>query len=662
MPQVTLSGISHSFGQTQILEDINFTIASSEKVALTGANGAGKTTLLRVIAGQIRPDTGDVIRGKDTTVSYLPQSGVVLRGNTLLAEVESVYRPLFALQEQMRDLEETLGELKEDSPQTSGLLLRYHNLQEQLQRSGFFSKEELIERILIGLGFRREELARPVETFSSGWQMRIALAKVLLSRSDILLLDEPTNYLDLEARTWLEEYLTAFSGGLIVVAHDRYFLDTIVEWTVDIYCRKLNRFKGTYSEYEVKRKKELESILDQYERQQREIERIESFIRRFRYKASKARQVQSRVRALEKLERVEVPPLRKRIHFDFPETPRSGRVVLRLEDISKSFGERTVFDRIDLELCRADRLVIVGPNGAGKSTLMRIMSGELTPDRGRLVYGKDVASGYFSPENQAGASDGGDAEELSVIEAVELCAPTHLIPTLRNLLGAFLFQGDDVYKPVSVLSGGEKSRLLLLQLLLHPTNLLLLDEPTNHLDMSSKDILLDALQNYSATLVFVSHDRYFIENLASRVLELNRGKATLYAGDYRYYLWRKEREEREAKGEKGQGESRSIEQKLTPVQSEGSEAKERREREKLFKSRLRRLQREEGRILELLDELEQKKAEIVQSMNREGVYLNGDRMREKKKKLENNEAEQKALSVRWEAVAREIQKIARELD
>ena len=652
MSQVTLAGIHQSYGPHQILEDINFTIAAGGKVALTGANGAGKTTLLRIIAGQIKPDRGRVVPGKDTTVAYLPQSGVVLRGNTLLAEAESVYTSSFELQDEVRALEDALGNLREGDPETEGLLLKHHDLQERLLRSGFYSREESIERVLAGLGFKRDALAQPVETFSSGWQMRIALAKVLLSGSDILLLDEPTNYLDLEVRTWLEDYLRAFGGGLIVVSHDRFFLDTTVEWIVEIYLRKINRFKGTYSGYEIERKRQLDSLFQRYERQQAEIERIESFIRRFRYKASKASQVQSRIKMLEKMERIEIPPLLRNIHFGFPEPPRSGRVVFRLSDIGKSFGEHCVFDGVSWELNRGEKLVVVGPNGAGKTTLIRVLNGELKPDHGELSYGKDVVCGYFSPESQSETGEG--EKDLSVIETVEACAPTQLIPSLRNLLGAFLFQGDDVLKSVSVLSGGERSRLQLLKLLLRPVNLLLLDEPTNHLDMKSKDVLLDALRNFKGTLVFVSHDRYFIENLADRVLELEGGRAKMYVGDYSYFLWRKEKEA----GEQADASERVEIRSRDRAKDRESDGKEMREKEIRLKSHLKKLQREESQVLERLEVLEQSKGELMESMKDEQIYMNGDRMREIKKQLESYDSEQKALTVRWESITRELQEMS----
>jgi len=652
MPQVTLSGIHHSYGSHQILEDINFTIAEGERVALTGANGAGKTTLLRIIAGQIKPDRGRVVPGRDTTVAYLPQSGVVFRANTLLAEAESVYASFFELQDEMRTLEDALGQLIEGDPETEGLVLRHHQLQERLLRSGFYSREESIERTLTGLGFKRNAFRQPVETFSSGWQMRIALAKVLLSGSDILLLDEPTNYQDLEARTWLEDYLGAFGGGLIVVSHDRFFLDTTVEWIVEIYLRKIDRFRGTYSGYEIERKRQLDSLFQRYERQQEEIERIESFIRRFRYKATKASQVQSRIKMLDKMKRIEIPPLVKNIHFGFPEPPRSARVVLRLSDVGKSFGEHRVFDGVSWELNRGEKLVIVGPNGAGKTTLIRILNGELKPDRGELSYGKDVARGYFSPDSQSEFGEG--EKDLSVIEALEACAPTQLIPRLRSLLGAFLFQGDDIYKSVSVLSGGERSRLQLLKLLLLPSNLLLLDEPTNHLDMKSKDVLLDALRRYKGTLVFVSHDRYFIENLADRVLELEGGRAKLHVGDYSYFLWRKEKEAEKQESVSGRGEIRFRD----GTKDTESDGKEMRDKEKRLKSHQKKLQREERQVLERLEVLEESKKELVESMKDEQVYLNGCRMREIKKQLESNESEQKALAARWESITRELHKIS----
>ena len=423
------------------------------------------------------------------------------------------------------------GELsghRDESPQTRRLLERHQELAERLEQSGYARRRERIERVLAGLGFAREEFGKPVGEFSQGWRMRIGLARVLCEQADILLLDEPTNYLDLEARTWLEQYLRDTPAGVLVVSHDRWFLDTTADTVAELYGGKLTLYPGSFSAYERRREAELAQIEAAYERQQEEIARMEVFIRRFRYKASKARQVQSRLGQLERVARIQPPPVQKRIHFHFPDPPHGGNLALRLQGLGKAYGDKRLFRGLDLELSRGEKLALVGPNGAGKSTLMRLLARQEPPSEGAVVHGAGLSLGYYSPDHP---------EELSgtesVLERVESWAPTHLIPQLRSLLGAFLFRDDEVFKPVGVLSGGEKSRLALLSLLLHPVNCLFLDEPTNHLDLLSKDVLLDALVRYPGTLVFVSHDRYFIEKLATRVLELEGGRARVFPGRLR---------------------------------------------------------------------------------------------------------------------------------
>ncbi|HUV06478.1 MAG TPA: ABC-F family ATP-binding cassette domain-containing protein, partial [Spirochaetia bacterium] len=535
MPSIALTEVSHAFGPNQIFEAVNFTITTGDRIALTGANGTGKSTLMRILVGELKPDLGRVSYAKDTTAAYLPQSGVALHGKSLYEEAEVVFTPLFEQEMQLRTLEEKLGGLNEHTPEAEVLLSRYHRIQERLDQSGFYDRKQVIERVLFGLGFGRDDLERATQSFSSGWQMRIALAKILLTGADILLLDEPTNYLDLEARNWLEGFLDTYKGGVLIVSHDRYFLDVNVRWIAEIFYHRIQRFKGNFSEYERRRREELQLILQQYKQQQDEIEKLESFISRFRSNASKSRLVQSRVKRLEKIEPIRIPPGLQKIHFKFPSPPRSEKIVLRLDGVSKVFGNRQVLRDIHLELSRGEKMAVVGPNGAGKSTLLKILGGGLAAGTGEILYGRNVTTGFFSSDSVERWDRTG-----TVMEVLEASAPTHLISGLRNLLGAFLFRGDDIHKPVYVLSGGEKNRFALLLLLLCPSNLLILDEPTNHLDMSSKDVLLDALKSYEGTVVFVSHDRSFIQSLANKVLALDQGRGKLFFGDYEYYLWKKE--------------------------------------------------------------------------------------------------------------------------
>ena len=428
-------------------------------------------------------------------------------------------------------LEERLGKLSPESADAEALLWKHHELQEKIEASGYHGRREGMHRVLTGLGFSVDDFAKPCAAFSAGWQMRIALARAILEAPDILLLDEPTNYLDIEARTWLEGFLAEFPGGLLLVSHDRYFLDVVVSAVAEIYMTRVAVFNGNYSRYEEMRSRELEALMERWRAQQEEISHIEAFINRFRYNASKARLVQSRITQLSKIERIEIPPIVKSIHFAFPAPPPSGRRVLAADGLEKSYAGRRVFGNVGFEVSRGDKLVVVGVNGAGKSTLLRIVSGREEPDAGTLQWGTGVVPAFYSQENaDAWTSD------RQVIEELESAAPTSLIPELRTLLGSFLFRGDDVFKSVAVLSGGERSRLSMLLLLLRPANLLILDEPTNHLDLASKDVLLDALRDFAGTVIFVSHDRHFISHLATAVLEVKDGCARYLPGDYEYYL------------------------------------------------------------------------------------------------------------------------------
>jgi ATP-binding cassette subfamily F protein 3 len=521
MPQVSLAGVSVSYGERRLFDAVNLTVSTASRMALVGPNGSGKTTLMRIMAGLAAPDAGSVVPEKDTRVSYVPQSGVVHGGESLRQEAERAFDRGRQILLEIAALEERLGGADPEdgaaTPAVDSLLWKHHALQEALEASGYHSRGERIHRVLTGLGFTAGDFDRPASSFSAGWQMRIALARAILEEPDILLLDEPTNYLDIEARTWLEEFLEDYTGGLLIVSHDRWFLDVVVRAVAEIYMARVSVFSGNYTRYEEVRARELEAVMERWRAQQEEIAHVEAFIARFRYNASKARLVQSRITQLEKMERIEVPPIVKSIGFGFPPPPPSGRLVLSAEGLAKSYGDHCVFRGAAVEVSRGDKVVVVGVNGAGKSTLLRIIAGREAPDEGHLTWGTGIVPAFYSQENaDAWASD------RPVVEEMEAAAPTHLIPEVRTMLGAFLFRGDDVFKSVSVLSGGEKSRLALLMLLLRPANLLILDEPTNHLDIASKEVLLRALRAFGGTVIFVSHDRHFIENLADAVLGRRR--------------------------------------------------------------------------------------------------------------------------------------------
>ena len=545
MAFVQFSKVSLAFGDRDILKNISLNLAAGSRACLAGANGSGKSTLMKVIAGLMDADSGDRSVQKGSRVSYLPQSGIVHRGKSLRDEAETAFAPIQAMLAQAEELGGRLAAATSDDRTTAALIEEHHRLQEQVENSGYYRREAVIAMTLNGLGFSPNDLERDTSEFSGGWQMRIALAKTLLEQPDILLLDEPTNYLDIEARAWLEGWLKNFSGGCLLVSHDRYFLDATINEVYELFQGELKRYAGNYSAYEKTRQMELAALMKRYEEQREEIEKTEALIRRFRYKASKAAFAQELIKRLEKMERVEIPETLKKISITFPPPPHSGRIALTLEGIGKRYGGRQVLSGLDLLLESGERLVAAGPNGAGKSTLLRIIAGVDSDFSGSVKYGAGINAGYFS-QDAAEAMQGGE----QVIEFMEASAPTALIPKVRDMLGAFLFRGDDVYKSVSVLSGGEKSRLALLRMLLKPLNLLILDEPTNHLDLHSKDILLATLRRFEGTIIFVSHDRAFMEALSTKTLELTPNASApadtrLFYGNYAYYLNRITQENQE---------------------------------------------------------------------------------------------------------------------
>jgi ATP-binding cassette, subfamily F, member 3 len=531
---IQLQQLHKQFGERVLLDHVTWQVGDRERVGLCGPNGAGKTTLLRILAGFDEPDEGHVLKPNALTIGYLPQDGLSHHGTTVFEEASLALKSLLDMKEEMHTLEGRLGE-DASVEEHEAMLHRYSELQERFRIEDGYHLEQRVSSVLRGLGFEPADFDKSTDHLSGGWQMRLALAKLLLGAPDLLLLDEPTNHLDLDARNWLEGYLSAYPHSVILVSHDRYFLDAVVTRIADLALRTITDYHCNYSQYLVQREERMARLREAKKRQDEEIARVQEFIDRFRYKATKAAQVQSRVKMLDKIERIEVPPERKRIHFHFPPAPKSGRMVLELKHARKAYGEKVVLDNLDLHVSRGDRIALVGHNGAGKSTLMRLLSAEEAPDRGERIEGHQVVMQYFA-QDEATRLD----PTLTVYETLASGSPDAMIPAIRNILGGFLFSGDDVYKKVGVLSGGERTRLAVARMLLRPSNTLLLDEPTNHLDLDSKEVLLDALADYGGTLIFVSHDRYFVERLATRIVEVGSGKATLYPGTYAEYLWSKE--------------------------------------------------------------------------------------------------------------------------
>ena len=524
---VQLSAVRKAFGARVLIDGASWQVQSDARIGLCGPNGAGKTTLLRMMAGLDEPDAGLITRPTGLTVGYLPQEGLTHTGRTLFEEASEAFDDLLAVQREMRTLEARLGDADIPTTEHDQMLERYSDVQEAFRNRGGYDIDAKVTSVLHGLGFNLAHFDQPCETFSGGWQMRIALAKLLLRNPGLLLLDEPTNHLDLEARNWLEDYLRSYSHAVVLVSHDRFFLDTVATSIVEIDLRKLTTYQGGYSAYLTEREARLERLREQKRRQDEEVARMRAFIDRFRYKASKAAQVQSRVKMLDKVTPIEVPAERKRVHFTFPSCARSARAVIELRNVRKSYGDLTVFDQTNVLIERGDRLALVGPNGAGKSTLMRMFADAETPDVGERIEGQNVVAQYFAQDEASRLDD-----TLTVHDTLAAGSPVHMVPAIRNILGGFLFSGDDIYKRVAVLSGGERTRLAVARMLLRPSNTLLLDEPTNHLDIDSTNVFLDALIDYGGTLIFVSHDRYFVDRLASKVLEIGGGDAALYPGNY----------------------------------------------------------------------------------------------------------------------------------
>jgi len=535
---IQLSNLTKAFGDRVLLDNVTWQIGPRERVGLCGPNGAGKTTLLRMMAGLEEPDRGAILKPAALTVGYLPQDGLTHAGRTLFEEASQAFANLLAVKAEMHALEDRLGDPAVPEAEHAAMLERYADLQDRFRLNDGYNIELKTAAVLQGLGFASADFDRPTETFSGGWQMRIALARLLLGQPGLLLLDEPTNHLDLDARNWLEEYLTDYPHTVILVSHDRFFLDAVVTRIADLTLGTITDYHTNYSGYLIEHHERIEALRKAKREQDEEVARIKLFIDRFRYQATKASQVQSRIKLLEKIVPIEVPPERPTIHFTFPACARSGRTVLELRRVHKQYGPLTVFEDVSLHVERGDRIAVVGPNGAGKSTLMRLLSGEEPPDRGDRLEGHNVVMEYFA-QDEATRMD----PERTVYETLASGSPVHMVPAIRNILGGFLFSGDDVYKRVRVLSGGERTRLAVARMLLRPSNTLLLDEPTNHLDLDSKEVLLDALMAYGGTLIFVSHDRYFVERLATKIVEVGRGAAVLYPGTYGEFLWHKQHPE-----------------------------------------------------------------------------------------------------------------------
>jgi ATP-binding cassette subfamily F protein 3 len=532
---IQLSSAGKRYGHKLLFENADWLITPESRIGLVGANGTGKSTVMKILAGSESLDYGAISRAKGISTGYLPQDGLTLTGRTIFAECLSVFAELDAIEKEMESLTRSMSELDHAGREYSNVADRYQKLEHEFVARDGYTLEAQVGMVLTGLGFHRDDWTRRTEEFSGGWQMRIALAKLLLQKPNLLLLDEPTNHLDLEARNWLEEYLTTYPFAFVLISHDRYFLDITVKRIVEIWNKQMHFYAGNYDQYlagKTARKEQLESA---YKTQHDRIEQLEVFINRFRYTATKAKQVQSRIKELEKMERIQIPEEEKTVHFSFPQPKPSGRIVAEFANVAKSYGDYRVFEKVNFMIERGERIALVGVNGAGKSTLIKLLAQQEKLTAGEYKLGHEVHLDYFA-QDQYKEPD----PEARILDDLGELSSASTQTQLRSLLGCFLFSGDDVFKRIGVLSGGERNRYALLKMLLHPANFLLLDEPTNHLDLRAKDVLLEALMKYTGTVVFVSHDRYFIDKLATRVFEIGEGKVEIYPGNYEDYLWRKQ--------------------------------------------------------------------------------------------------------------------------
>lgn len=657
------------FGPRVIFKDLSFTVLPKERISFAGHNGAGKSTLMKCIGGVIKPNGGEIAKPKSCQIGYLPQEGIHISGVTLWDETESAFGEAKRIVDDVARLDEKLLTMDTSSEEYMELLMRIGDLELKLEHFNPATMKPRIESVLVGLGFKRSDFQRDCSEFSGGWQMRIAMAKLFLQEPEVLLLDEPTNHLDIDSQTWMEEYLFAYPGAIIIISHDLALLDALTKRTIAFAHGKAEEYAGNYSFYlrESKLRKEIQ--IKAYEAQQKEIEKTKAFINRFRAKASKASQAQSRLKQLEKMELIEIQQEDAVMSFKFPSPPNSGQSVAKLEDASKTYGKNNIFADFSYEVEKGERIAIVGPNGAGKSTFCRLITGQEDPDDGEFTLGSKSALSFFS-QNHADELD----PDKSVLETCQEVASRENAPLVRNILGCFLFRGDDVFKKVGVLSGGERSRVALVRMLVQPANFLILDEPTNHLDVQSQEVLQNALLDYPGAYMIVSHNRSFLDPIVTKTLEFRPEEhPRLYHGNVTYYLEKKDEERiAEKAAAKNQATSQKAKKQQQPVSQQGSpadnssvnrkeqkrlEAEQRQQRNKVLNPMKEEFLQTEAKIAEI----EAAQATLTEHMSKPEIATDGEKMQESNIAFSNLSQKLEIAYSRWDELSTEIETLETEL-
>ena len=656
---LTINNLEIRYGDKLLFNNVSARINDNDRIGLVGVNGAGKSTLLKIICNINETDPGVVNRPKRFSMAYLPQEATAIdTGRTIYQEAEYGFAEALVLQQDLDEVNRQLAAVDPENSEFSALLRQQGELQHKLERIDIFRVQSQIEKVLMGLGFTVEDFDRPSSSLSGGWLMRLMLAKLLLAMPDLLLLDEPTNHLDLDSLTWLENFLLTYDGGLVIISHDRTFLDQVTSITWELSLGRLTAFKGNYSKYVTDKEIRLQVERAAYANQQAHIRQTMRFVQRFRAKSTKAKQVQSRLKQLSRIERIELADAEQEVAFHFPPAAASGRLALDVEELGKGYENRQVFQAVSFQLQRGDKMAVVGVNGAGKSTLMKILAGLVEPDSGKIKAGHNVKISYFGQHQAQELSPG-----LTALQTLSAVAGEMSITAIRSLLGAFLFRGEDVDKKVQVLSGGEKSRLALAKMIVQPANLLILDEPTNHLDMGSQDVLQEAMVQYDGTIIIVSHNRHFVNRFINKVLEIKNGRATLYEGNIEEYMFKQKNHQAEPdtgpqpKMENGEDAAESL------GKQRGRTARQEQAKIRQEKSRkLGPLKKDVARNEEEIGKLERRKKELEQLMADPQLYQDQDKFAESGREYNSLERKLKRMYQRWEEAQCEIEALEAEFN